>query len=821
MRNKYILLVLVLDLILILIPSTFMQRVSAQNELSLLCGAEYPSSFRVILVCGPGSLWNGMIYVYNRQQRVDPSKRWQENVSQTDALWIFDARPEGQRAFDGRGSLIIDFRPEGSGLRADVYDDQNHDGVVAYSVPAGDSEPLIKENANLFPTIRVRTDENWWQQVDKTNYNLNITIDGPVRGDFASDVSRYYDQFKTDNTPDFTIEVRDNNKDGIADYEYRDSPIKGNYIHSSIMVSNETRQIPISGNLIWPFLATGEWGFDQAYNQMKAPIQVHWQTARIVSVGEFVPSRGRPSNWFVYSIDRVAKGRKNPTNFESPFAFYDLSGKGDGFPDLAVRFERFNPGEFVRDFQEPIQSIRYSWDQYHRQAWDFKVDLLGRHEITGTVQLNDFSIQTVPYEQIPQWTVSKTWDQVNFVAVEGPGLFYSSEGIYEWPTQNDVREFYITGQEDRYSLAPFDQLASGYRAEYRVAPNSKPQLYIDAVDHKLHLFGSQGGLWNIDGRSKIAYADLNGDGYVDQWNYTRAIGEEQVITQTEQLDVSSSFLVYGNDQDVLIRQASVKPSLADAMPPTNHNEWQALGTALKASKSELDPTDLRGMMEQFDGPEMQILGASLHNFRATGKNSFRFVLGLNPGFQVKGESLLDFGNLQPGNYVVTYDGTLRIAPLTPPNISGSLIVPGEPRQLNISAVQVRLRNVGQKDIPEATIELWAAPPQGQSTVVVTQTVSLLAQVPITSTLDWTPRIAGKWTLTPRVRDPDNQQVMLAPVVVTVRSTQNPNLLNLFLLGTAAIVPLTILGLILIAATAAFIFWRRWKDPQGEQTDDTV
>jgi hypothetical protein len=822
-EQTFIPFLLVCSFVLLLSFPGLVPQAAAQEDLPPLnCQAEYPTSQRVVLTCGFGGLWEGIIFVYNREQQVDPSRPWQGNVSQTDALWIFQAGPLYQPRLSGRASLIIDFQTDDGGLSANLYDDQNGDGFAAYSLRENNAEPSIKENLAGIPTVRVSTSENWWQRDRRTNFNLDITIDGPVRGDHNSAVHRYFDQFTTDGVIDFTAEVRDNNRDGVADYEYRDSPIEGNYVHTSLSVSNESRPTPISQALIWPLLSAHLWGFDQPYNGLIAPIQVDWQAARINTIGELVPSRGRPSNWFIYSINRVEKGKVTATNFESPFAFYNLSGIEDGFPDLQVRFEHFNEGEFVRDWREPVQSVRYSWDQFHRQTWDYKLDMLGRHTITDTVAFNDFTIQTLPYAKIPRWVMDHTWDQINFVAYEGPNFYYTSEGIYEWGVTGEIRGNYINGLADSYTLNDYYSIGEGFRGEYRIAAESIPRLYISSVDGLLHLRGAQGGLWKINDHTHLRYADRNDDSYLDEWLYTRVIDDSPVVTTTRQLNVAPSHIIYSDDQEVRLRETAVTPAAAESMPPATHDEWTALGSLLQAHGRAFTPEDLPALIEHFPGPELQISGATVAGYRAIGRDGFRFLLTLRPGFQVRGDSLIDIAGLSPATYVVTYDGDLQIALLTPPEISGQLHIPQTPVQLVLSPLNVALHKTGNDDLSDTTLEIWAGSTSQQPTLILTQPVTLRAGEPLTSALQWSPPEAGDWTLTPLIRDGDNQVALLPPVQVQVQAAPSTTPTALVLLSARLdLLPLIIIALLVFAAIVAYVVHGRWGAPTSRRKHEST
>jgi hypothetical protein len=809
--------IIILLCVLTLIGSAciFVPQVSAQEMQQLTCQPSYTAARRADMVCR--GAWEGTVSVFNRSQQVDQTKPWQENISQTDAIWIFDTRPANARKLDGNAALIIDFSPQGQGLRADIYDDQNNSGAVSYTTSA-DTEPQITENTAGLPTIRVTASEPWWQRESNLNYNIAITVDGPVRGDFVSSVSRYFDQFKTDSVIDFTIDVYDNNRDGIADYELRDSPVKGNYVHTSVTVSNETARTPMQGVLLWPFLSVGEWGYDQTYNSLKPPLQVNWNKRKIVIVGEFVPSRGRSSNWFTYSINRTLKGQENLTNFESPFAFYDLSGVGDGYPDLQVRFERYNPGEFVQHFDEPIQSVRYSWDQYHRQNWDYKVDLLGRHVITTSLQLNDRSIQTIPYAEIPTWVTQRSWDQVNFIAYEGQGRYYSSEGIYEWAAQGDTRQFYITGDADGYEAKELRTIAAGFRGEYRIAPETEPRLYASNVDGKLHLFGAQGGVWNINDFSAMHYHDINADGYIDQWTHTSVVDGTQPITLTQQLNLSTSHLILSEGNNVRIREAVVEPVVFEALPPTDKQSWESLGMRLAAAERDLEVGELEPMLEQFAGPDVQIKGASLREYRSLHNGGFRFLLDLRPGFSVAGEPLLDVGSLEPGTYVVIYNGTFAIAPLTPAAITATAAARSA-TQGQASGIQIVLQNKGLADLRGATIELLASAPDGQANVVANQVVTVLSEETVTATLEWTPTREGAWTITPRMSTPDGEVLSFEPVEVTAQPAPEANPPSVLSVSAAGRIPFVALVLFAFASLITVVVWQQVG--HKKQVDDAA
>src|SRR5207249_2506129 len=157
---------------------------------------------------------------------------------------------------------------------------------------------------------------------------------------------------------------------------------------------------------------------------------------------------------------------------------------------------------------------------------------------------------------------------------------------------------------------------------------------------------------------------------------------------------------------------------------------------------------------------MAIAGGRISAVRAT-EHGFRFVLHLEAGFNGQGANLFDTTALQPGDYAVTYDGAFRVVPLTLPIITSALA--GQAfTQYEPGIVNVALKNTGQSDVVSATLELWAAPAQGQARLIDSQIVALPAQGSLTRSLDWAPLRPGSWTLTPTLRLDDQLTLALTP-----------------------------------------------------------
>src|SRR5439155_20568138 len=197
---------------------------------------------------------------------------------------------------------------------------------------------------------------------------------------------------------DFAIHVRDTDHDGRPDYEWRqeypplpDDPRVSGFYRTSIMANTEDDEVPLTGYVFWPLLSRQPAGFVKDYNLSLPPIQVNWEKAKIIQVSEFVASRRNPGNFFIYSNHRVIEGQTTVTNFENPFAFYDLAGAKDGFPDMSIRFEAILPDELPNaHYPGPLDIVEYAWDQSHSHNWTYQVSMTGRHAVDETIHFPDF-----------------------------------------------------------------------------------------------------------------------------------------------------------------------------------------------------------------------------------------------------------------------------------------------------------------------------------------------------------------------------------------------------------------------------------------------
>ena len=720
------------------------QPVHAQDPVA--CQGSFSGTNWIVLDCRPGYVTGYDRILIYRRDGVRADQPWADQLDYSNAVWMFDPGATGHFA------LIVDFHREAAGSVADLYDDGDGDRSVAFDQTS--HGPVPTESGGHW-TVRVTAPDGWWVQNGNVNFNLDILIDGPVRGSFGSGfLYDYQSLLKTDGHIDFVIHVRDPDGDGRPDYEWRqdypplpEDPHLSGYYRTSIMADTTGDEVLMSGGLFWPYLAATPTGFVKDYNSSPPPIQVDWASAKITQVSEFVASRGKPGNFFIYSINRVHEGQTTASNFENPFAFYDLSGLKDGWPDMSIRFEANLPGDNPNGnypLAGPLNNVQVTWDQFHGHNWTYEVTLTGRQAVTDVIRFPEFSINAVPPAQLPNWVSGHTWDAATFVQVEKQP-YWNSEQVYEWTTNQGGSRLpfgYVTGLDSTPPTKDFSAIQAGFRGEYTFFLNAQPFLYFSPVDARLHLVGASHGIYNVDGQRRVEYSNLASGDYVDAW---QTYNGDQLDGQLYQLP---GYILYASRDQVSLLKADVPQQLFRTLPPADHAQWASLGAQLNNYRRDFRADDLTAMAAQFSGPQLNIKQASLSDVRLT-KSGFRFVLKLVLGYQVQGNQIPQLAGLQPGQYLVQYAGAFVVEPLRPaqPVVETSTLSVSatNPKVLEPVRVDAVLGNAGSADLSALTVQFVASGPQNTTQVITTE-VGLLAGQPVPLHFDWTPTLAGEWRI---------------------------------------------------------------------------
>ncbi len=706
--------------------------------------------------------------------------------------------------------LLIDFQPVEQTIVARIYDvPQGSDGVP-YTLRGS----RVEISSNTLPSVTMVTKDGWWQRGDAISYNLDITVDDFIVAIHEADkVQEYISQ---DRKRDFFIRIRDTNGDGRADYDWRTVFFQKappfDFVRTYMSVNTGNNEAPVVPTFPWPYIGNYSYGYEisSPHETRPPPIQIDWLSGQIGYIGEFVSSRGNDKQWFVYSFEEVKPGQITNTNFESPFPWYDLAEDNDRRPELAIRVKHYWPNDPVLmqgRFPEPLNNIRYSWDQNNDGFWDYKLGLLGKYSFDSTVTVDDVQMRMLPYESVPNWVISQPWGVGIFVAADSVQAM--GEGIYEWDAPAWLAEGYFagransaqppaTGEPITTANTNFRQILPGYRGEYQIDFNRQAYLYLSPIDQKLHLLGAAQGMWNVDGYAHMYYHDLNQDGYVDTWRFVvRDYNHSQ-------LHLARDLLLYSSQNKVSLKRTSLPPATFEVLPPTTHAEWLALQQRLPQDKALLQRTDLLTMLQQFNGPTWTITGARVDDVRYTA-DGVRFVLHLAPEFEVQSSGFVSLDGLAAGSYVVQYVGNqFTIAPLTAP-VPAVAVAPASLTALQNGTLDVALRNGGTQDMANLTLEVSAELADLFEMPVAWEPVQLLAQEETRQQLDWSPPYAGDWTLTARLLGPDGEVVASSTSLISVQQPQPVGIERLLAQSVSPVrMPLLLLGVggfVLVAMVA--------------------
>ena len=726
---------------------------------------------------------NDRIVVNDPAGDMKPADTVDQGTDMRNDLWLFDVGNHGTFR------LAVQFNDVNNQLSADVYEDENADGTVATGVVSG--HPAVTEPG--FPVVHVVSLDGYWQRDGRIAPDLNITVDGSLLATFGAE--KYTQYMSNDGKPDVVIRVRGPHDGDPRSYDWRnvETPIPASsaIYRSTLMVREHGQEPAFSPIFPWYLLGatygsvnqykgvskptvplTGSegrpYGIVKPYGESFPPIQVDWNSGKVRFIGEIVASRASSENWFTYSNYAIKPGKLNEPDFESPFAFYNLAQDGSDRPDLQVRVERAIPGDRFVDPNwkgRPYQQIRYSWEQRSGQLWSFKLGLLGQKPINQTVTFPDFSLTTLPYDQLPSWVTSNTWDVATFVAVEGES-YHSTEGIYEWDPAGALRDGYYSGANAK-PPSSFDSITSGLRGEYALHLDAQPWLYLSPVDGRLHLAGATSGVYQQDKTTRVVYRNLAGGQYIDAW---LGYDHDQLVRQLYQ--VPNGLLFAANDT-VSLLDATVPQESFRTLPPTSHAEWAAVGERLSTIRP-IKAADLQTMYSQFTGKQATITNATLSDLRFT-ESGYRFILDLRPGFDLGGLTMN--GISAPGSYEVSYDSSTHQYSAQPAKAAHVIVtaanVPARAHVRQPVPAEFRIVNQGSADFGQLPAIITARTNNGAPIVVGQKTVDLLSESPVEVAASWQPPHTGNWDVTTTVYLPDGSSVKQSETVVVGKAHEPP------------------------------------------------
>lgn len=702
------------------------------------------------------------------------------------------------------------------------------------------SDPLSLTPADA--AIIMEASNGWWVRDGTVNYNLNIKVFGQVGAmwgatlDVKSGPQYNWPRLLEPGEPNAEVIVRDTNNDGIPDWDWRtmlpEFPNRGDLRTN---YAERKCDSPLTADLgaspQWPYVAL-EGSFEQEKGRLRPPIVVDWETGKVNYFSELVTVRNQNCSYSIYSIERVLPGQLQSPNFETPFAFYDLSGEGVGYPNLLLRTQRTIENEpLVLASNPETQSIRYSWrNEVGDWQWDYKVDVLGqyRYDFQTPIAGGEALIDAPPYEAFPDWVISRDWPATSFVAM-GDALYRSSEGIYEWSMLGTAEDFFFGWQQEA-DLSQFEDIRSGLRGEYRLNSVHTPETYLSPIDNRLHLKWAEHGIWRLDSTQIIRVANLDNDETIDVWSRetmdtrveeddprailsngtptaetaTQATPKEPMLI--EALYALDGYLLHTNGETLTLVASDYEPIVFETLPPMDHDTWETQRAQLAPYEAQRrDPSDLLSWLDAFPGPRNEITGASVNNVRII-DGGFRFELILEPGYRISGPDLLGLTNLAPGAYSVENNAdTFAVAALVPPELNLDI------RQFAVSggpaANQVTVSNASLADASGLMLVVDTVDENGTAFELTRKSVDALAKETEEVLLDIPASAAGTATMRVRLEDAKGQVVAATDLTDTANPSGNPD--GILSIGQVPVlIPVAALFAIVLAGTAVMAIARR-------------
>jgi hypothetical protein len=453
---------------------------------------------------------------------------------------------------------------------ADVFDAP--EGIA--HVPVVIEDDRLQLDAALVPTIQIESLDGWWVLDGRTSFNLDITVNRGIQALWG----RGWEAQVADGQPSVRISTRDPDGSGVPVWDLRELiptfSLRGYYrVNYAESMCATALRVEESVSPEWPYVAeTGR--FEQLVGRVAPPIVVDWSRGRITHFSELVSVRNQSCSYSLYSIDPLHRDEDaiNRLNFETPFAFYDLAGTGDGLPNLIVRTERYPAGDiwltYPRANPQDYLEVRYSWrTEPGDQRWDYKVDLLGAVDYGFDTPIAGglVRIDAPPYESFPGWVVEQDWPVATFVDTEGSSI-RSSEGIYGFSSKSVGRPLFV-GQDASPSEA-YGSIRDGYRGEYRVGTSEPVALYISPIDNRLHLLGARAGVHNLGIGGILTAENLVPDEYLDSWRLDGPAGMQRLVHLP-------GWLVLADGTQFSLGAVDTPFSVGVVLPPTDHESWLA------------------------------------------------------------------------------------------------------------------------------------------------------------------------------------------------------------------------------------------------------
>jgi hypothetical protein len=480
------------------------------------------------------------LYIFQETQAMDTAKNWRDNLNFDNAYWFFDSREKTEPQINGLANLIIKFSRNERSLVADIYDDQNQDGLVSYRLENG--KLSLTESPHW--TVRFIAPDGWWERYDKANFNLDIFVDGKVQ------VLPEIGNNTTDGKTDYAVQIRaDATRRADTDLRHAFTPFG---VKTTLFKNQGSLDVPLSNSLFWVYLSrSSKAQFERAANSFPAPLVVDWAKSKIALLGEFVASNA--ANNRIITTDFNLRNNLSTILSET----FDLSQSKDDQPDLHLTYR-------------PQKGLNYTLDANHNNLWDYRLNFSGAVQPENSSEnYLGFQVSVPKREQLAAWATAQKWQTVSFIEAVGGTTDLSSFSSWD---------------DNRF----FGRLPVGMRGEYSENYNQPPQFYFSPVDNRLHLWGAKYGIWQDSADSWLETRSSDNTA-VDQWYYYKA---GQLI---QKLVYRAGYLFYANEKSArFIKVDNFKLHSEVFAPPKTPATWRDLSrlyrqySALAVSKPAID-----------------------------------------------------------------------------------------------------------------------------------------------------------------------------------------------------------------------------------------
>lgn len=713
------------------------------------------------------------------------SNDWRTATDFHNDTWLFDA------GGNNRPELVIRFRYDATrgAQRADIYHDRNGNGFVDLTL----NGLAVQIDEWTYPPFSLFTETDWALPDGRVNWNITLETDGRwLDNGLWGELYKSISVFKLDGAPDYRLQFFDADLDGVPEYGIGtvliDFPLdyalpRAAAWYNVPQIVPQQPQAP----LFWHFLTSGTEearGVDPRelpdgdlgkvrYFDLTPRIAMDWWQRNLPSF--LFPGYPIEHGFHLNGYHRLLTDEISTMSFELIQAYYDLAEDRDHNPELHIRHRFFGSGDpGAWSLPADLNEIRWSWNQTNQPglSWDYKIGLAGRQAIDSVTAIGAFRYYAVPWEEIPAWVLSETWDIATFVSVERANPPYiSSEGIYPWgPIETAVDEDptilsrYLSGQLVILSLANiFKQIDNGLRGEFTDNLNGQPYLYFSPLDAKLHLVGAEGCVHQIDAAHKILCDNMNRDDHLDFWRYLR---EDVVIRELAQ---THDLLLYFDESALGIRRLPADYTLEvfRTLPPITHEEWLALGVQLEAHAFPFAAGDFAAMAARAPGELLTISGATFSELNDA-DGVLTFTLTLHEGYSLSAPvSFIALDDLPAGEYHVSYvDGRFNVRPMTPPTLNVRTTLRQMPPEMLLTDVRIEaivtLENNGLATSPEYTLEVFVQSQAGRDRDrrwLALERVQVRGEQTLTYTYEWTPNQPGVWTLNAALTERDTEAIV--------------------------------------------------------------